>query len=651
MLNLKDVTGVESSPISKSILENSLGNSILKDSRAYANYEFLLSSIQNGSFKAPSVIFASGDGTFYPKNTAYQGDFYSANILARDGYTNSWMTSYGTDENFNLSYYDGSKLFKSLSIDPATGKGKIRSLEVRNGNLPGQAGFVQFLLGFNESASTNDNGKYRHNFRTRHSTTSNSENAIDIFLWDYVNDSANAVGSRRVFSLYGTGSVEIVSGTQIFGPVSIAITTTGEKVIEQSTLAQTGKGVIYYNQSENKFRYSENGGLFKYLGGGSGGEDLNYVADASIVHSGSAIANTVYFQNPAIGDPPGSPTYRMPVGEPYYTYDGGSYTEITDPSTIVYDVDGYITSPLYSGVSAVYDLYNERIDQKVIQTEVYYSYADPAVLCNEPIKDSSGIPFIPYYNDPNDPNLITNEIYDYFGTRVGSRAVSDINEDEVVAIHVAFAVTDDWVDGDIKQFYFRSLMKPIMLNASTYYGSGLTFNKGPGILILTAETDERAGFIYLQSYLDNHVVDSESSISKDSRAYIIRVELQRSGTKIKIVSCEYRVPYYYEDTVLEQYEQGELTFRVPTWDKHVSDDTVYLRIPSSSSLDIFDSIADEAYSKITLTIGADWVPSLTGATPCWGFNNLFQTDNSGNSKIQLAIKTCSNITEATVDNN
>lgn len=270
MLNLKDVTGVESSPISKSILENSLGNNILKDSRAYANYEFLLSSIQNGAFKAPSVIFASGDGTFYPKNTAYQGDFYSANILARDGYTNSWMTSYGTDESFNLSYYDGSRLFKSLNIDPSTGKGKIRSLEVRNGNLPGQAGFVQFLLGYNESASTNDNGKYRHNFRTRHSTTSNSENSIDIFLWDYVNDSANAVGSRRVLSLYGTGSIEIVSGTEIFGPVSIAITTSAEKTIEQNTLAQSGKGVIYYNQNQNRFRYSENGGPFKYLGSGGG---------------------------------------------------------------------------------------------------------------------------------------------------------------------------------------------------------------------------------------------------------------------------------------------------------------------------------------------------------------------------------------------
>lgn len=274
MLNLKDVTGVESSPISKSILENSLGNNNLKDSRAYANYEFILSSLQDGSFKAPSVIFASGNGTFYPKNTAYQGEFYSANILAREGYTNSWMTSYGIDENYNLSYYDGSTLFKSLSINPATGRGKIRSIEVRNGNLPGQAGFVQFLLGYNESASTNNVGKYRHNFRTRHSTLSNSENAIDLYLWDYINDSENDVGSRRVFSLYGTGSVEIVSGTQIFGPLNIVIETEEELDNEQSTLAIPGKGVIYYNESKNRFRYSENGNAFKYFGTGNGGSNF-----------------------------------------------------------------------------------------------------------------------------------------------------------------------------------------------------------------------------------------------------------------------------------------------------------------------------------------------------------------------------------------
>lgn len=270
MLNLKDVTGVEASPISKSILENSLGSNNLKDSRAYSNYEFLLSTIKSGTFKAPSIIFASGDGTFFPKATAYQVDFYSANVLARDGYTNSWITTYGKNESYNLSYYDGSTLFKSLSVDPASGKAKVRSLEVRNGNLPTEAGFVQFLLGYNESASTNEDGKYRHNFRTRHSTEDNSENAIDIYLWDKDNDTAGAVGSKRVLSLYGTGSIEIVCGTEIFGPISIAIDTSADKLIEQDTLAQDGKGVIYFNENKNRFRYSENGGPFKYFGSGNG---------------------------------------------------------------------------------------------------------------------------------------------------------------------------------------------------------------------------------------------------------------------------------------------------------------------------------------------------------------------------------------------
>lgn len=275
MLNLKDVSGVESAPISKSILENSLGTNSLKDSRAYSNYEFLLNSLKSGGFKAPSVIMASGEGTFYPKNTAYTLDFYSAFILGRDGYNNSWLSSHGKDNSYGLSYYDGSVVFKSLNIDPSTGKGKIRALELRNGNLPNESGLVQFLLGYNANASTDESGYYRHNFRTRHSTLSNSENVIDIFLWDKNSDSRDEIGSRRVFSLYGSGSVEIVSGTEIFGPVNIAIETPAEKAIEQSTLAQAGKGVIYYNDSKDKFRYSENGGPFQYFGG-SASEALTY---------------------------------------------------------------------------------------------------------------------------------------------------------------------------------------------------------------------------------------------------------------------------------------------------------------------------------------------------------------------------------------
>lgn len=271
MLNLNEVSGVKSSPISKNILENSIGNNTLKDSRAYSNYEFLVDSIENGSFRAPSVILASGSGGFYPKTAEYQNNFYSAHIYGRDDYLNSWQESYRTDEAFELTYYDGSTLFREFKIDPGTGRGKIKSLETRNGNLPGQAGFTQFIMGYNADASVDDVGYYRHNFRTRHSSTNNNENAIDVFLWDSTKDSKTALGSRRVISLYSNGNFELVSGTSIFGPVNIAISTTAEKTTEKNSLAVAGKGVIYYNESKNRFRYSENGKDFKYFGSGSGG--------------------------------------------------------------------------------------------------------------------------------------------------------------------------------------------------------------------------------------------------------------------------------------------------------------------------------------------------------------------------------------------
>jgi len=272
MLNLNEVSGVKSSPISKNILENSIGNNTLKDSRAYSNYEFLVDSIENGSFRAPSVILASGSGGFYPKTAEYQNNFYSANIFGRDDYLNSWQESYRTDEAFELTYYDGSTIFREFKIDPGTGRGKIKSLETRNGNLPGQAGFTQFIMGYNADASVDDVGFYRHNFRTRHSSTNNNENAIDVFLWDSSKDSKTALGSRRVISLYGNGNFELVSGTSIFGPVNISISTTAEKNTERDTLAVDGKGVIYFNETTNKLRYSEDGGLFKNFGAGSGAD-------------------------------------------------------------------------------------------------------------------------------------------------------------------------------------------------------------------------------------------------------------------------------------------------------------------------------------------------------------------------------------------
>ena len=270
MLNLKDVVGVESSPISNSILETSVGDALLKESKAFSNYEFLAQLLADGEYKVPSVLFASGDGGFYPKTTAYQGDFFSSSIFGRNGYLNSWQTAYRTDESYEITYYDGSTLFRAFRIDPATGKCRLKSIETRNGNVAGQAGAVQYVLGYNASSAVNDESYYKHSFRSRHSSVSNSENAIDIFLWDLTKDDKLELGSRRVLSLYGTGSIEIVSGTEIFGALDVAIDTADDRISEKTELSQVGKGVVYFNKNTNKLRYSENGGLFKNFGSGDG---------------------------------------------------------------------------------------------------------------------------------------------------------------------------------------------------------------------------------------------------------------------------------------------------------------------------------------------------------------------------------------------
>ena len=270
MLNLSDISGVASSPISKSVLENSIGNSSLKNSRAYANYENFLSQLSDQSYKAPSIIFASGNGSYYPTNTSSGLQFYSSFILGRDKYLNNWQLSHRIDDIFELSYFDGSTVFNCLSIDPSNQRIKTRSLETRNGNKSTYATYSQLIFGYDNTASTTETGIYRHNIRTRHDPNNNMENAIDVFLWNTL-DSNTALGSRRVLSLYGNGNEELVSGFRIDGGINVDISTPSTRTSEQTNYALSGKGVIYFNTSVNKYRYSENGGAFKYLGSGSGG--------------------------------------------------------------------------------------------------------------------------------------------------------------------------------------------------------------------------------------------------------------------------------------------------------------------------------------------------------------------------------------------
>ena len=266
MLNLSQVSGVKSTPLSKDILESSIGLNQIKDSKAFSNYEFMLDTVKGGAFKAPSVLLASGDGKFHPKSANYQNSFYSSHVLGRNGYKNIWQSSFLTNNDYAITYYDGSTLFRRFNIDDVTGTAKVRSLEVRNGNISKQAGYSQLVLGYNSTANIDENGIFRHSLRTRHDKYDNNQNAIDLFLWDKNKDADGALGSRRVLSLYGTGNLELVNGTHIDSGVSVAV-----KSADEDAMAISGKGVLYYNQTNNRYRYSEDGGAFKYLGSGSGG--------------------------------------------------------------------------------------------------------------------------------------------------------------------------------------------------------------------------------------------------------------------------------------------------------------------------------------------------------------------------------------------
>lgn len=373
--------------------------------------------------------------------------------------------------------------------------------------------------------------------------------------------------------------------------------------------------------------------------------DLNYVANASLVYEGTQFQDIKYYQEPAIGSP-----FRIPVGTPFYYYQYGSHDQIDlldPPLVITYDSNGYITSPVNVGTgdSLIFDESRNRIDQKVIHTEIYFSHADPLVRCDEPIKDSLGNPTSPDWNDDSldtDPNQLTNEIYDYNGVRVGRREVSLLNEDAIASVNVEFNIDDTWEEGDIKQFYFRSLMMPIKMNSSVYYGINADLKKVQGRVILTVETEEGIGFIYLHSYADNHVIEDESSIVRTDRAYTIRVDLRRTNDTLVLVSCEYRIPFYYEDTINSIYKQGEFTFRTCNYKTLAGTES---GVASSSK--IFYPSTKKAYNKVTINIGSDWSPSLVGSSNCWAYYNLAKLDESGDSEVHLCIKTFTNITDAT----
>lgn len=278
MVNLSAVSEISPTAIPKNVIKKGIPTEILRDQQAFANYQILIKDLKNSSYKAPPFLLASGDGTLTPKTITYQTDLYSANILARNDVNTSWISAYNIAENYSISYFDGTALLKRFTLNALTGVAYLRSLELRLGNSDNAHALVQQSFGYALNSNVNELSWYRHNIRTTHSFSNAEQNSLDFYLWDKDNDDKLEMGSKHVAKLTGKGDLELIAGTHIDGGLSVAVDSSNELA-----LAVSGKGVLYYNDSTGKYRYSENGGAFKNLGGGGGSgkiESCNYAMTA-----------------------------------------------------------------------------------------------------------------------------------------------------------------------------------------------------------------------------------------------------------------------------------------------------------------------------------------------------------------------------------
>lgn len=289
MNNVSHNAGLTPVPLSNNVLNNT-PSKILAQVNSFTNYEAVLKDLASANTLAPTFILAMGDGSSnVPKNSSYEFDFYSAYILGRTGYNNAWVQNYQKSEKYTISYFDGSTVFKRFSIENETGKLLGRSIELRNGNIPFTSANTQLVFGWASDSKINETSTLRHSFKTVHSQTIASENAMDIYLWNPVNDQPTSMGSRHVARFNGIGNFEIIRGSEVMGGVAQALSTTPtspELVAEQTALAITGKGVLYYNSVLGRFRYSENGSEFYFFGDGSGSAVVNLPANQIAIGNG-----------------------------------------------------------------------------------------------------------------------------------------------------------------------------------------------------------------------------------------------------------------------------------------------------------------------------------------------------------------------------
>lgn len=209
---------------------------------------------------------------------------------------------------------------------------------------------------------------------------------------------------------------------------------------------------------------------------------------------------------------------------------------------------------------------------------------------------------------------------------------SYVTTDNIIGLHAGFEINDTWLDGELKQFQFRGICRPIKINGSNQFDS-TTFNMIIGKIIISIEDADSLFYMGSNSYIDNHVVSNESVISKEVRSYTLYFEIKRVGVELFVTSIKYTIPYFKEDADNGIYSQGEFTFRsMGSLYPGSTSDSNYIKMVLKNGT----PFSNNDISKVTITIGTDWMP-LTEIGSCNNWITLFTPDTQGHN-MYLTVK-------------
>jgi len=128
--------------------------------------------------------------------------FYKSTAVSNDDYS-SWSEKMVIDQDGNVGIGVASPQAK---LDIAGSHTNSVGLQLRSGDVASGTDSTQIVLAYG-GGSYNDNG-YAHSIRTRHSSGTANNNAIDFWCWTNA-DSPSVLGSKRVMTIDGSGNVGI----------------------------------------------------------------------------------------------------------------------------------------------------------------------------------------------------------------------------------------------------------------------------------------------------------------------------------------------------------------------------------------------------------------------------------------------------------